>query len=116
MRIDFDVEVLRGEFSQHARFLGSRLRVPLRGRAAAGQQNEWVIGVGRLSQRAWFCVEKLRFAVVMIVTAVFEEAVPNGFASSCGPGGVGTGVPGPADNADTDTAPETGVPEWQPTR
>jgi YVTN family beta-propeller protein len=35
--------------------------------------------------------------------------VPDGFASSCGAGGAGTGVPGPSDNASGEPAPETGV-------
>jgi hypothetical protein len=42
-------------------------------------------------------------------TAVTELAVPNSFPTSCGPGGVGTGVPGPSDNADGDAAPDTGI-------
>jgi len=41
--------------------------------------------------------------------AIPEPAVPDGFASACGPGGVGQGVPGPADNAVGVPAPETGV-------
>ena len=41
--------------------------------------------------------------------SVFEGFVPDGFSSSCGGGGVGTGVPGPSDNANGDPAPETGV-------
>ena len=40
---------------------------------------------------------------------VNETFVPDGFSSSCGEGGVGTGVPGPSDNVDGDPAPETGV-------
>jgi DNA-binding beta-propeller fold protein YncE len=42
-------------------------------------------------------------------TAIPEPAVPDGFATSCGPGGVGVGVPGPSVNVDGTTAPETGV-------
>jgi len=42
-------------------------------------------------------------------TVVNETLVPDGFASSCGGGGTGQGVPGPDDNADGDPAPETGV-------
>ncbi|MGB0621836.1 MAG: YncE family protein [Myxococcota bacterium] len=42
-------------------------------------------------------------------TIVPEPVVPNGFASGCGPGGVGAGVPGPPDNAAGAPAPETGV-------
>jgi hypothetical protein len=42
-------------------------------------------------------------------TAINEVSVPDGFASSCGGGGVGTGVPGPSNNVGTDPAPETGV-------
>jgi DNA-binding beta-propeller fold protein YncE len=42
-------------------------------------------------------------------TVITEPAVPNGFATSCGVGGVGQGVPGPSANAGTEAAPETGV-------
>ena len=42
-------------------------------------------------------------------TVVPEPAVPDAFVTSCGPGGVGAGVPGPATNADGDPAPQTGV-------
>ena len=42
-------------------------------------------------------------------TSVPDAIVPDGFAAGCGPGGVGTGVPGPPTNASGDPAPETGV-------
>jgi YVTN family beta-propeller protein len=43
-------------------------------------------------------------------TAVISDsAVPNGYATACGPGGVGIGVPGPSDDAFGNPAPETGV-------
>ena len=38
-----------------------------------------------------------------------ETAVPNGFATSCCPGGVGTGIPGPSTNAEGFPAPETAL-------
>jgi DNA-binding beta-propeller fold protein YncE len=41
--------------------------------------------------------------------AIPEPAVPDGFATACGPGGVGQGVPGPMNNAVGVPAPETGV-------
>ncbi|MEM7410208.1 MAG: hypothetical protein AAF430_08250 [Myxococcota bacterium] len=42
-------------------------------------------------------------------TAIPETAVPNAFTNSCGGGGVGTGVPGPSDNANGDSAPQSGL-------
>jgi len=41
--------------------------------------------------------------------AVNETLVPDGFATACGGGGAGAGVPGPDDNVFGDPAPETGV-------
>ena len=42
-------------------------------------------------------------------TPILEANVPNTFASTCGGGGVGTGMPGPADNAAHAAAPPTGI-------
>jgi len=42
-------------------------------------------------------------------TVVNEVNVPNGFASGCSGGGQGQGVPMPDDNANGDSAPETGI-------
>jgi DNA-binding beta-propeller fold protein YncE len=42
-------------------------------------------------------------------TVIPETSVPNSFTTGCGPGGVGTGMPGPSDNAAGAGAPQTGL-------
>ena len=42
-------------------------------------------------------------------TAINETLIPDGFAGSCGVGGIGVGVPEPNDNVAGDPAPESGV-------
>ena len=42
-------------------------------------------------------------------TGVPETSVPNVFTNSCGAGDVGVGMPGPSNNANGDTAPQTGL-------
>jgi YVTN family beta-propeller protein len=42
-------------------------------------------------------------------TALAEPTIPDSFASACGGGGVGTGIPGPSDNSAHAAAPFTGI-------
>ena len=80
--VDLDVGVLRVELAEDVRLGRPRLRVPLRGAAAARQELERELAARRLGQRPRLLEEEPGPAVRVVEPAVGEEAAPLGLASA----------------------------------
>jgi hypothetical protein len=61
--IDLNIALLRIKLSQHVRFSGSRVGMPLRRRSASGQKKERILFVSLLWRFARFLEEKTRSAI-----------------------------------------------------
>src|SRR5687768_5005595 len=74
MRVNLHLQISRAELAQDFRFVGARQRVPLSGRAAAGQQHERKLGVGLFGQCARLIENETRLAVRVAEPSVLEQA------------------------------------------
>jgi hypothetical protein len=73
-RIDFDVDRFGTELVQHRRLACASLRMPLHRRAATCQQDHRIVFGRRLGHGPWHLEQQFRFAVGVVVTAIFEQA------------------------------------------
>ena len=72
--VDLDVDVLGIQLAQDGALAGAGLRVPLRGGAASGEQEQGILGVGDFRRFARRLEEKFRPAVGVVIASVGEEA------------------------------------------
>lgn len=71
--IDLNIAILRIKLSQHVRFSGSRVGMPLRRRSASGQKKERILFVRLLRRFARLLEEKTRSAINGKEAAILEQ-------------------------------------------